>query len=131
MLEALVTRDGPPVVTGLRQALQGALRDVRRGFLLRDEAAYSASLVALEGIAASIGAQRIVMICRELESQRESALAAPGLDRLHWETEAVLDELRSMGAAPGDATLRRRRDWSGRFTRDRSKPPRKGSLPPS
>jgi len=125
MLDALVVRHGPAVVTRVRRDLQRAMRDVRRGFLLRDERGYVASLLDLEALAASVGALGIVRICRSLESQPEGSLAAAGLDRLHWETERALDALR----AQAEATLLRHRDRSGRFkARD---PKRPGSLPPA
>lgn len=125
MLDALVARHGPAAVTGLRRDLQRALRDVRRGFLLRDERGYLESLLRLEGLAASVGALRVVMICRSLESRRESSITAAGLDRLHWEAERLLEALRTPRAAPGEATLRRRRDRTGRFKSndDSSEPP--------
>ena len=37
MLDALVVRHGPAVVTRVRRDLQRAMRDVRQGFLLRDD----------------------------------------------------------------------------------------------
>ena len=115
-------------MTRVRRDLQAAMRDVRRGFLLRDERGYLASLLDLEALAASVGALGIVMICRSLESQPEGSLAAAGLDRLHWETERVLDALRPARAAQGEATLRRRRDRNGRSTRrDGNRP---DSFPP-
>jgi hypothetical protein len=129
MLEALVVRHGAAFVTRVRRDLQGAMRDVRRGFLLRDERIYQASLLELEALAASVGALGIVRICRSLESQPEGSLAAAGLDRLHWETERVLEALRPAPATQGEATQRRRRDRTGRFTaRDPNRP---GSLPPA
>jgi hypothetical protein len=132
MLEALVARHGPGLVAQLRRDIQRALRDVRRGFLLRDEPAYLESLVALEGLAGSVGALRVVMLGRSLEARRESSITAAGLDRLHWETERLLEALRTW-RTPGEATLRRRRDRSGRFrsSGDRSKPPSSDSLPPA
>ena len=128
LLEALVLRHGPAVVTRLRRDLEGALVEVRHSFLLRDERGFLSSLLALEGIAASIGALRMVRICRSLESQREGSSAAASLDQLHWEAERVLEALRPGDNAPGEATLRRRRDrTTGRFTkRERTQPPASG-----
>jgi HPt (histidine-containing phosphotransfer) domain-containing protein len=131
LLEALIRRHGLAVVPRLRRDVQRALLDVRRGFLLGDDASYASGLLALEGAAASLGAPRIVMICRGLEGQRQAATTAPGLDQLQWEAERVLDVLNreTQRGSTSDVTLRRGRDRTGSVTRrDSTSPPGSRSL---